>query len=106
METLATKVEHLGKSFIYSSDTGPEWDISNLGQNIDVAMLEAGTLRPQPGVHLTPAEAALMARSAGAERLILTHLRPDHDKEEIRRQGETAFGAPVELAHQGAVFEL
>jgi len=43
---------------------------------------------------------------AGARRLVLTHFSDELDPEWARAQASEGFGGPVELAHEGAVYEL
>jgi ribonuclease BN (tRNA processing enzyme) len=103
VETLAVRIDEVdtGLSLAYSADTGPGWSFSSLGPGIDLALCEATNLadREGPGVlHLSARQAGVMARAAGVRRLVLTHLWPGGDPEAYRREGEEAFGAPVELA--------
>jgi len=56
--------------------------------------------------HLTPGGAARLARAAGAERLILTHFYPAMDPEEARARAALLFPGRIELARDGATFEL
>ena len=43
---------------------------------------------------------------AGAKRVVLTHLSDELDAGWAREQGSEGFGAPVEVAGEGAVYEL
>jgi ribonuclease BN (tRNA processing enzyme) len=56
--------------------------------------------------HLTPAEAGDHARRAGARRVVLTHISDELDQEWAREQASEAFGGPVEVAREGAVYEV
>jgi ribonuclease BN (tRNA processing enzyme) len=56
--------------------------------------------------HLGPEEAGEMARSAGAERLVLTHASDMMDLEHSRSVAEAVFGGPVEMAREGASWQL
>jgi ribonuclease BN (tRNA processing enzyme) len=56
--------------------------------------------------HLTPAEAGDHARRAGARRVVLTHISDELDQEWAREQAAEAFGGPVEVAREGAVYEV
>jgi ribonuclease BN (tRNA processing enzyme) len=66
---------------VYTADTGPCGAVDELANDADLLLCEA-TLRsleedaqpPEPRGHLLPAEAAALARRAGASRLLLTHL--------------------------------
>ncbi len=72
-------------------------------------MVEATLPRPErTGVrgHLTPAEAGEHGRKAGAGRLVITHISDELDVLWARQQAEAGFGAPVDVAHEGAVYTV
>ena len=56
--------------------------------------------------HLTPREAGDHGRRAGARRLVVTHFSDELDAEWAPREAGAAFGGPVELAHEGAVYTV
>jgi ribonuclease BN (tRNA processing enzyme) len=56
--------------------------------------------------HLTPGEAGEHGARAKAGRLVLTHISDELDLLWARREAEQTFGGPVEIAHEGAVYEL
>ncbi len=102
VETLAIRVDDLidGRTLVYSADTGAQWPMSSLGDDIDVALCEATLREEQAGTftHLTPREAGRLARDAGADRLVITHLAPGTDPELPRVQASEAFGNDVDVA--------
>ena len=107
-ETYAVRMDAGGVSVGYSADTGTGWGLSALGPGLDLALCEA-TLGPEAEgsiPHLTAAQAGATAREAGARRLVLTHLQPGVDREQAQVLGSEAFGRPVEVATQGACFEV
>jgi ribonuclease BN (tRNA processing enzyme) len=55
---------------------------------------------------MTPAEAGDHARQAGATQVVLTHISDELDHDWARKEGSEAFGAPVEVAREGAVYEV
>ena len=55
---------------------------------------------------MTPSEAGDHARRAGAKRVVITHISDELDAEWAREQASEAFGAPVELAAEGATYEI
>ncbi|WP_208029247.1 MBL fold metallo-hydrolase [Rhabdothermincola sediminis] len=111
VETLAVRVDdpRAGRSIAYSADTGPGWALDRLGRGIDLVLCEATFATDEEGegvLHLSARQAGAMAASAGARRLVLTHLWPGGDPRRYERIGSEAFGEPVELARTGARYEL
>jgi ribonuclease BN (tRNA processing enzyme) len=71
--------------------------------------VEATLPRPErTGIrgHLTPEEAGEHARTAGAKSVVITHISDELDQVWARKQAAAAFGAPVDVAREGAVYEL
>ncbi len=77
IDAFAMRWERDGASVTYSADTAPDRRVSALARDCDLFVCEA-TLRhgeTEPGIrgHSSAADAAAMARDAGARRLLLTH---------------------------------
>jgi len=107
-ETLGMRVDAGGRSLGYSADTGPAWSLEALGAGLDLALCEATMMAEMEGTlpHLSARQAGVSARTAGADRLVLTHLWATLDRERSRADGSEAFGAPVEVAFVGARYEI
>jgi ribonuclease BN (tRNA processing enzyme) len=107
-ETLGMRVDAGGRSLGYSADTGPAWSLEALGPGLDLALCEATMAADQEGTlqHLSARQAGASARTAGAGRLVLTHLWPTLDTRRSQEEGTEAFGAPAELAAAGARYEV
>ncbi|HZK04533.1 MAG TPA: MBL fold metallo-hydrolase [Actinomycetaceae bacterium] len=58
------------------------------------------------GIHLTGTRAGEVAAEAGAGRLVLTHIQPWTDLDEVVIPAREAYGGEVETARSGAVWEL
>jgi len=56
--------------------------------------------------HLTPEEAGEHAKEACAKRVVITHISDEIGDDWAREQGEKGFGAPVEIAEEGATYEV
>lgn len=95
--------------FTFSADCSPNDDLIEIAKGTPLLLVEATLPRPErTGVrgHLTPAEAGEHGRRAGAGRVVLTHISDELDETWARKQGTTSFGTAVEVAHDGAVFEV
>jgi ribonuclease BN (tRNA processing enzyme) len=111
IRTHAVRVREVGAggTFTYGADCRPNDAIVAFARDTDLLMLEATLEQPEEGGcrgHLTPAEAGEHAQRAGAGGLVLTHFSADHDDAWARTEAERTFGAPVELAREGAVYEV
>jgi ribonuclease BN (tRNA processing enzyme) len=109
IRTHAVQVRGAGGSFTYGADCGPNDAIVAFAQATDLLMLEAAIQQPERDDvrgHLTPAEAGAHARRAGARRLVLSHISADVDAGWAHAEAAEAFGGPVEIAHEGAVYEV
>jgi len=109
VETLAVRVDAGGESFAFSSDTGPEWQVSALGGGIDLLIHEASHLGDHENMgipHTSARQAGRSAREAGAGRLVLTHLVPGADTAAHLAEASAAYGGPVELAEPDSTFIL
>lgn len=93
----------------YGADCSPTDELVEFARDTDLLIIEATLPRPERGGvrgHLTPGEAGDHGRRAGARRLVLTHLSDEMDHEWARAQAEATFGATVEVAREGAVYDL
>lgn len=99
------------RRLVLSADCGPNDELVEFASGADLLLIEAtrvgGADDPdgEPG-HLTAGQAGEIARRAGAARVVLTHFSDQLDRDELRRNAETALGGPVELAAEGATYEI
>lgn len=112
-EAYALRVEHGGRSLVYSGDTGPSAGLVELARGADVLLCEATwphvTARwasPPPGVHLSGRQAGEHAAEAGVGRLLLTHVPSWFDGEPLLAEARAAFDGPVELVAPDAGYEI
>lgn len=107
VETLAVRVEHAGRVLVYSADTGKHFSFLPFGAPVHLALCEATVPGDDAGgVHLTGAEAGALAREAGAEHLLLTHLVPGTDPARRRSEAEATYEGPVSMAAPGDTYEV
>ena len=98
-----------GGRFTFGADCRPNDELVEFARDTDLLLIEATLPRPErTGIrgHLTPAEAGDHARRAGAKRVVLTHISDQLDAEWACEEGSRAFGAPVEMARAGDVYEV
>ena len=109
VETLAVRVDAGGRSFAFSSDTGPGWDFRSLGEGIDLAMCDAshGCEHEDEGIpHMSARQAARAAAAAGVGRLVLTHVAPGCDPGAQLVEASEVFAGEVDVARPGAVLTV
>jgi len=75
--TYAVQVAANGSRLVYTSDTGPRWSVEAFPGGADLVL------------------------SAGARRLMLTHVWPRVDRRDAAAEGSAAYGEPVMLAEPG-----
>lgn len=96
----AIKIEGDGKTFVFSGDTSWTDEIISFSKDADLLMLDAGLLEKdlsEGAPHLTAAQCGIAAMQAGAKKLLLTHLWPDYDPNELLEEARPSF-SKVEAA--------
>jgi len=112
-EAYALRLEHDGRSLVYSGDTGPCDGLVELARGADVLLCEATWphvtewwAQPPPGVHLSGRQAGEHAAAAGVGRLLLTHVPAWFDGEQLLAEAKAAFDGPVELVVPDAGYAI
>jgi ribonuclease BN (tRNA processing enzyme) len=95
-----------GVRLTYSADCGPNDGLVEFAAGTDLLIAEATLTEPDDEGHLTPLQAGQHAARADARRLVLTHFSDMADAAWVRAEGERGFGGPVELAEDGAIYDL
>jgi ribonuclease BN (tRNA processing enzyme) len=94
---------------VYGADSSPTEALAEFARDADLMLVEATLPRPErTGMrgHLTPGEAGGQARGAGAKRLLLVHISDELDWGWARDEAAETFGGPVEVATEGATFDV
>lgn len=94
-----------GASLVFSGDTGPSPALTELATGADLLLIEASFLdRPDnpAGLHLSGRQAAEIGTAAGVGALVLTHIPPWHDPDQVLAEAIPHFAGSVELARSGA----
>ena len=95
--------------FVFGADSSPSDELCEFARDADLLLIEATLPRPERGGvrgHLTPGEAGDHGRRAGAKRLVITHLSDELDAHWAASEAEATYGGPVEVAREGAVFDV
>ena len=126
LECLARRFEAGRRTLVYSGDTTYAPDVMvPLAEGADVLVHEAFTesalermaqrlpesrrdslYRGVRGSHCLAADAGQIARDAGVNTLLLTHLTPDERDEELVEDARRAFGGTIVVASDGLSLEV
>ena len=95
INTYSIRVKDQNTTFVYSADTGyKNSPLKDFASNADLLLCESTFLRGQlrrEDNHLYAYEAALLAKEANVDELVLTHFFPEIDKEEYVAEAKTIF---------------
>lgn len=91
---------------LYTADTGSDTDFSEFAHDASVVLAEAAA---PPGadqarihaLHLTPEQAAGIARDAGATQLVLTHMWEEHGPDTMIEAARSVFDGRITIATPG-----
>ena len=98
-----------GGRITYGADHAPTEELVDFARGTDLLIIEATLPRPErqgPRGHVTPGEAGEHAKRAGAQRVVLTHFSDELGEEWARREAEATYGSAVEVAHEGAAYDV
>jgi ribonuclease BN (tRNA processing enzyme) len=93
----------------YGADSAPCRELVEFARDADLLLVEATLPRPErTGVrgHMTPAEAGEHGRLAGAKRVVITHISDELGEDWAEAEAERGYGGPVEVAREGATYEV
>jgi ribonuclease BN (tRNA processing enzyme) len=105
----ALRISDGDTTLVYTGDTGPCDALTSLAKGADLLLAEASFLTDgenPPNLHLTGRDAAETAAAAGVGMLVLTHIPPWHDPQQVFAEARPAYDGRLELARTGAVFDL
>jgi len=93
----------------YGADCRPGPELIEAARDTDLLLVEATLPRPERTGnrgHMTPSEAGDHARRAGAQRVVLTHISDELDEQWARDQAAEGFRGPVDVAREGATYDV
>ena len=105
----AVELQTGGTRFVFGADCAPNKALVEFASDADLLMVEATLPEPEPGPdrgHMTPSEAGEHGAAAHARRLVLTHYSDEMDHSWAAAEAAQSYGGAVELAHEGAVYEV
>ncbi len=109
VEAYGLRVTAGGRTIAYTGDTAPCEALDRLAAGADLLLAEASFRARDdnpPEVHLTGEDAGRLAARAGVGRLLITHVPPWFDKQEMLAEAQSVWDGPAELARAGAVHEV
>lgn len=101
IECYAMSFEKNGKKFVFSGDTKYFDDLIEFAKESDLFLCEANVLQKhitETVPHLSGKQAAEIALKADVKKLILTHIWPDINQNELLNEAKEIFTNSVELA--------
>ncbi|HEV3474144.1 MAG TPA: MBL fold metallo-hydrolase [Actinomycetota bacterium] len=108
--TIGVRMEADGFAMAYSADTGPTEELVGLARGADLLIAEASYQERSgtelPPIHLTAKQGGEAATEAGAERLMLTHIRPYLDRTRSREEASTSFDGEILMAEEHQVVKV
>jgi ribonuclease BN (tRNA processing enzyme) len=109
VEAYGLRVSAGGALLAFTGDTGRCDQVAAVARGADLLLAEASFHHEAdnpPGIHLTGAECGELARTAGARRLLITHVPPWYDPHDMLTAARAAWDGPAALAEAGAVHEV
>lgn len=106
--TFALVVDEGTSRLCYTSDTRLGDGVREAAHGASLLLADATLPEVFAGraPHMTPAEAGSLARDAGADTLVLTHLWPSVDRSEALTQAGAVFGGRAIVAEEMDAFEI
>ena len=107
--TLGVRIDGPTGVLGYSADSGPEWGLSSLGTDLDLALCEATYTEDHEvpdAIHMSGRQAGRSAKESGVRRLVITHRWSTIAASPVRQEASEAFGGHVDVAEIGRGFSL
>ncbi len=104
VETMASRVDIGESSLIFTADTGPNWDVKELGDSVSLAISESTFLsnKEHEGIlHLSARQAGELGKEISADHLVLSHLAPGQDRDQHKIEASEVFDGQITVATAG-----
>ena len=107
--TYGISVAAEGRRLFYTSDTAFDERLLDYAKDVDLLLAETTFMAAQDGIpvpHMTTVEVGALAVKANVGRLLLTHLWPHSDREQILAEVTAGFDGKIDLADEGLVVRV
>lgn len=106
-ESIAYRLEGENGAFVYTGDTEYAESVVELAKGAHTLLTECSFPDDAPvSGHLTPGGVARIAREAGVERVVLTHIYPSADALNLTQEVGRGFEGEVLVAEDGLEFSV
>ncbi len=99
VQSFAVSIENGDRRAVYTGDTNWNTVIEEFAAGADLLLADAGLLErdkvPGKSPHLSAEEVGLIAKNACVKRLVLTHIWPGYEEEELIREAAIHFAKPI-----------
>lgn len=106
--TFALRAQANGSLLAYTADSSPGEQVERAVAGADLVLSEATLPEQYSGAapHMTSTEAGRLARDAGASDLVLVHVWPTNNRDQMELLASAAFGRPAHVAREFDTFEI
>jgi ribonuclease BN (tRNA processing enzyme) len=106
-ESLAVRIDAGDRCLCYTGDTSYSDDVARFFAGASTLISECSFLdRVEMGRHLSATDAAMLARGAGALRLIVTHFYFEVDEHELARRLREQYSGEIIVGRDGLVVTI
>lgn len=109
VEAFGLRVSAGNRLLAYTGDTATCDQLVPLARGADLLLAEASfheDAANPPGIHLTGSDCGRLAQDAGVRRMLVTHVPPWYDAEDMLGAARGAWPGDTDLARAGAVHEV
>jgi ribonuclease BN (tRNA processing enzyme) len=109
VEAYGLRVHANGALVAYTGDSGRCDQLAEVAAGADLLIAEASFHHEAdnpPDVHLTGIDCGEIAREAGVKKLLITHVPPWYDPQDMLAAAGAVWDGPADLARAGAVHEV
>jgi ribonuclease BN (tRNA processing enzyme) len=106
-ESIAYRLEAGNGAFVYTGDTEYCDSVVGLARGAHTLLVECSFPDDAPASgHLTPSGTARIAREAGVERVVLTHIYPSADALNLTQEVGRGYEGEIVVAEDGLKFSV